>query len=287
MSVTEFLAAKSEITERALRGYFATWGGAPTTLREAMEYSLFSGGKRLRPALTLGAAELVSGDDTRAIPAACAIEMIHTYSLMHDDLPCMDNDDLRRGRPTAHRVYGEAMAILAGDTLLTMAFDIATDAGDLRIVREIARASGVCGMAGGQVVDLESENRQLTIDELRALHASKTGALIRGSVRCGAILGSASPAQLDALTAYGEHVGLAFQIADDILDVTGTEAVLGKPIGSDIINNKSTYVSLLGLERARELAKEAVDDALNTLTSFGSEADTFRALARFIIERDR
>jgi geranylgeranyl diphosphate synthase type II len=287
MTVAEYLAAKSEKTDRALRSYFAAWPDVPATLREAMEYSLFSGGKRLRPALALGAAELVCGDDARAMPAACAIEMVHTYSLMHDDLPCMDDDDLRRGRATAHRVYGEAMAILAGDALLTMAFDVAAEAGDLRVVREIARAAGACGMAAGQVVDLESENRHLTLDELRGLHARKTGALIRGSVRCGAVLGEATPSQLDALTAYGEHIGLAFQIADDILDVTGSEATLGKPIGSDAAKHKSTYVSLLGVDRARELAAEAVEAARASLEPFGGHAEMFHALARFIIERDK
>lgn len=286
MTVTEFLLQKGDRTESALRAYFETIVCIPKTLRDAMEYSLFAGGKRLRPALALGAAELIRGDDTCALPAACAIEMIHTYSLMHDDLPCMDNDDLRRGKPTAHRVFGEAMAILAGDTLLTLAFDVAAQANDIRIIREIALASGADGMAGGQVIDLESEEKQLTLAELRHLHERKTGALIRASVRCGAMLAGASDAHLLALTAYGEHIGLAFQIADDILDVVGEQAVIGKPVGSDIANNKSTYISVLGLEHARRLGKEAVDSAVASLESFGPEADVFRDLARFIIERE-
>lgn len=286
MTVTEFLLQKGERTDKALRAYFDTLSEAPATLREAMEYSLFAGGKRLRPALALGAAELVSGDDARALPAACAIEMIHTYSLMHDDLPCMDNDDLRRGKPTAHRAFGEALAILAGDTLLTLAFDVAAQAEDIRIIREIARASGAEGMAGGQVIDLDSEDKRLTLEALRRLHELKTGALIRASVRCGAMLAGADGAQLRALTAYGEHIGLAFQIADDILDVVGEQEVLGKPVGSDAANNKSTYISLLGLDRARLLGKEAVESAVASLESFGPEADVFRNLARFIVERE-
>ncbi|MBX7259015.1 MAG: polyprenyl synthetase family protein [Candidatus Hydrogenedentes bacterium] len=286
MTVTEFLEQKGERTERALRAYFDTISGGPKTLREAMEYSLFAGGKRLRPALALGAAELICGEDTRAIPAACALEMIHTYSLMHDDLPCMDNDDLRRGKPTAHRAFGEAMAILAGDTLLTLAFDVAAQADDIRIIREIARASGADGMAGGQVIDLESEDKQLTLAELRHLHERKTGALIRASVRCGAMLGGASEAQLRNLTAYGEHIGLAFQIADDILDVVGEQELIGKPVGSDAANNKSTYISVLGLERARELGSDAVNSAVASLETFGPEAEIFRELARFIVERE-
>jgi geranylgeranyl diphosphate synthase type II len=286
MSVRSFLAEKAARTEDALRGYFAAWNGMPDTLREAMHYSLFAGGKRLRPGLVLGAAAIVAGDDAVAMPAACAIEMIHTYSLIHDDLPAMDDDDLRRGKPTSHKVYGEAIAILAGDALLTMAFDVAAQSGSPRIVSEIARAAGAEGMVGGQVIDLLSENKQLTLDELRRLHACKTGALIRASVRCGAILGGANDAQLDALTRYGEHIGLAFQIADDILDVVGTTEALGKQVGSDEANQKSTYPALLGLDRARELANEAVAASLEALAPFGEEADTFRALARYIVERE-
>jgi geranylgeranyl diphosphate synthase type II len=285
-SVRTFLEEKAARTEAALRGYFAAWSGMPETLREAMHYSLFAGGKRLRPALALGAAAIVSGDDAAAMPAACAIEMIHTYSLIHDDLPAMDDDDLRRGKPTSHKVYGEAVAILAGDALLTMAFDVAAQSGSPRIVSEIARAAGAEGMVGGQVIDLMSEDKHLTLDELRHLHACKTGALIRASVRCGAILGGADDAQLDALTRYGEHIGLAFQIADDILDVVGTTEALGKQVGSDEANLKSTYPALLGLDRARQLADEAVADALAALEPFGPEADTFRALAQYIVDRE-
>lgn len=287
VNAKEFLTARARRTEDALEAYVASWSLAPAVLIEAVRYSLFAGGKRLRPGLVLGACEILRGDDTPAIPAACALEMIHTYSLMHDDLPSMDNDDLRRGKPTAHRVFGEAMAILGGDALLTMAFALAAQTNDARVVGEIAQAAGVEGMVGGQVIDLESEGKHLSVDELKNLHALKTGALIRVSVRVGAMLGGASDAALDALTSYGEHVGLAFQIADDVLDVVGTEAALGKTIGSDMARDKSTYPAAVGLERARELGEESVAAAVDALSMFGPEADPFRALARYIMERDR
>ncbi|GMV91985.1 MAG: hypothetical protein AMXMBFR82_17630 [Candidatus Hydrogenedentota bacterium] len=287
IAVPEYLASKAARTEAALEQCFAEWVDAPATLLEAMRYSLFAGGKRLRPGLALGACEIVCGDDAPALPAACALEMIHTYSLMHDDLPSMDNDDLRRGKPTAHRVFGEAMAILGGDALLTMAFDVAASSGDARVVREIAQAAGVAGMVGGQVIDLESEGKRLSVDELKGLHARKTGALIRVSVRAGALLGGANDEAMGALTAYGDHIGLAFQIADDVLDVIGTEAALGKPIGSDIARDKSTYPAAVGLDRARTLGEESVAAAIGALEVFGPEADAFRALARYIMDRDR
>ncbi|MCC6154212.1 MAG: polyprenyl synthetase family protein [Candidatus Hydrogenedentes bacterium] len=285
--IEEFLSSKATKTETALREYLTRCTEIPQTLHAAMEYSLFAGGKRLRPALALGAAELVCGDDTSALPAACALEMIHTYSLIHDDLPSMDNDDLRRGKPTSHKVYGEAIAILAGDALLTLAFEAASDCADAVVMREIAKAAGAEGMVGGQVIDLESENLKLGVPELRNLHAKKTGALIRASVRVGAMTAGASAAQTEALTRYGEAIGLAFQIADDILDVVGDQEAIGKPVGSDASNNKSTYPAAVGLDGARKLAADAVADAVAALEVFGPEADTFRALARYIIERDR
>jgi len=273
--------------ESALRAHLASCRNAPPSLRDAMEYSLLAGGKRLRPALALGAAEIVCGDDAPALPAACAIEMIHTYSLIHDDLPAMDNDDLRRGRPTSHKVYGEALAILAGDALLTLAFHIVAQSGNARVIAEVARAAGAEGMVGGQVLDMQSEGRELTLEQLQQVHALKTGALIRVSVRAGALLAGASDSQLDALTQYGRHVGLAFQIADDILNVTGTEEALGKPVGSDAAHRKATYPAIVGLHRARRFGEEAVAAAAAALAPFGPEADNLRALARFIIERDR
>ncbi len=287
MNIDEFLNTKARKTEQALEAYLATWEGAPERLVEACRYSLFAGGKRLRPALVLGAADIVSGADGPALPAACAIEMIHTYSLIHDDLPAMDDDDLRRGKPTSHKAFGEATAILAGDALLTMAFDIAAQTGSIAVLREIAQAAGVAGMVGGQHYDLEAEGKALSLEELKRVHAAKTGALIRVSVRSGATLAGAGPDALEALSRYGERLGLAFQIADDILDVEGNEADLGKPIGSDVDKNKATYPAILGLEKSRDLARQSADGAVEALASFGAEADAFRALARFTVERKK
>jgi len=286
MEINAFLAEKSRRTDEALYKIFDEWQGAPPRLIEAMKYSLFAGGKRFRPALVLGAADLVAGDDTCAIPAACAIEMIHTYSLIHDDLPAMDNDDFRRGKPSCHRAFGEALAILAGDTLVTMAFAVLTRTENLTVIREIAEAAGVCGMAAGQVMDLEAEHQKPSLSRLQSIHAHKTGALIRASVRVGAILAQANPQQLDALTQFGEHLGLAFQITDDILDVVGTPEKLGKPVGGDATKEKATYPSLVGLAESRRLAREAVESAIATLSPFGERADTFRALAHYLLSRE-
>jgi geranylgeranyl diphosphate synthase type II len=285
MDAEQFLSEKAARTEQALDAYLETWSGAPSRLVDAIRYSLFAGGKRVRPALALGAAEILCGVDTPALPAACALEMIHTYSLIHDDLPAMDNDDLRRGRPTLHRAFDEATAILAGDGLLTMAFDVLAQAGNPGVTGEVARAAGVAGMVGGQFLDMAAENQRLTLEALQQVHACKTGALIRASVRAGALLAGADDSALDRLTRYGEHIGLAFQIADDILNVTGTAESLGKPAGSDATKNKSTYPALAGLDRARALGEEAVARAIDALAGFGPEADTFRALARYIVER--
>lgn len=285
--VTTFLSESAARTEAQLHTLLWRETTAPRGLVEAMEYSLMAGGKRLRPALALGAARVLGADEAVALPAACALEMIHTYSLIHDDLPAMDNDDLRRGRPTAHKAFGEATAILAGDALLTLAFEVLAEAGNSTVIREIAWASGVGGMAGGQFIDLASEGKQLNLEQLREIHRCKTGALIRVAVRSGALLAGATPVALLALTAYGEHIGLAFQIADDILDVVGDEAAIGKPVGSDIANEKATYPALLGLDRARTLAREAADAAIAALGDFGPEADLFRRLADFIVDRDR
>ncbi len=286
MSAVEvFLKEKSAKTDRALAAYVDSWKDAPGTLVDAIRYSLFAGGKRIRPALALGAAELVCGNDAVAMPAACALEMIHTYSLIHDDLPAMDDDDLRRGKPTLHKVCGEATAILAGDALSTMAFDVLAEAGNVRVVHELAVAAGVSGMAGGQVVDLESEGKRISLEEMRALHAKKTGALIRAAIRCGAILAGADETRLDQLTRYGDEIGLAFQIADDVLDVIGAEDIMGKRAGSDAAKDKSTYPALLGVEESQRLGKEAADRAVAALDAFGPEADIFRELARYIVER--
>jgi len=285
--VSNFLRESAARTEAELHTLLWRDSPVPCGLVLAMEYSLMAGGKRLRPALALGAARVLGARDEVALPAACALEMIHTYSLIHDDLPAMDNDDLRRGKPTAHKAFGEATAILAGDALLTLAFEVLAEAGNCEVIREIAQASGVGGMAGGQFIDLESEGKQIGLEELREIHRCKTGALIRVAVRAGALLAGATPQALAALTAYGEHIGLAFQIADDILDVVGDEAAIGKPVGSDVANAKATYPAILGLERARDLAREAADAALAALEDFGPEADLFRKLADFIVDRDR
>lgn len=286
MSVESFLAEKAAKTEHALDTYLKEWPAAPARLDEAIRYSLFAGGKRLRPTLTLAAAELVGGDDAPALYAACAIEMIHTYSLVHDDLPAMDDDDLRRGRPTLHKAHGEALAILAGDAMLTMAFDLLSRTGNVQVIGEVARAAGLTGMAGGQVADLEAEGTALSIDEVQAIHERKTGALMSVSVRAGALLAGGSREDADRLGEYGRHLGLAFQITDDILDVTGDTDTLGKPSGSDAASEKSTYPGILGIDESRARAKEAAGAAVQALEPYGAKAENLVALAGYAVERD-
>jgi geranylgeranyl diphosphate synthase type II len=265
---------------------------------EAMRYSLFVGGKRIRPILCLAAAEAVNSDEAvrqRALPVACALECIHTYSLIHDDLPAMDDDDLRRGKPTNHTVFGEAAAILAGDGLLTFAFDLLSspvsaavgDPARIRVIQTIARAAGPLGMVGGQSLDMIYEGKQVGYETLRSIHRSKTGALITASTVCGAIVAGASVEQEDALKTYGTHIGLAFQIVDDLLDVEATTEQLGKPAGSDVKSDKVTYPSLFGKEISRTMAREAVQEALAALAVFDHQADPLRALANFIVDRKK
>jgi len=260
-------------------------------LAESMRYSLMAGGKRLRPILLMAAANAVGAKGTDYLTAACALEMIHTYSLIHDDLPAMDNDDYRRGKLTNHKVYGDGMAVLAGDALLTLAFEVIarqkhTDPTTLlRVVQEISTAAGMNGMVGGQAIDLESEGHRIPMQELQKMHMGKTGALFRAALRSGAILAGATEGQLAALTSYAEGFGLAFQITDDILDVTGDEKLIGKPVGSDIRNEKSTYVTLTSLDEAERLAEETVDKAVKALAVFGPEADFLRQLVRYMLER--
>ncbi len=260
-------------------------------LSESMKYSLMAGGKRLRPVLLMAAADAVGGDGDRFLVTGCAIEMIHTYSLIHDDLPAMDNDDFRRGKPTNHKVYGEGTAILAGDALLTLAFETmtrqkgVTAEAVVSVVKEMSIAAGSNGMVGGQSIDLESEDHAIDMDTLRRMHLGKTGALFRAAIRSGAILAGASEAQLSALTRYADAFGLAFQITDDILDVTGDEAAIGKPVGSDAKNHKSTYVTLTSLERAQELAASAVQEAMDALRGFGAEAEFLRELVSYLLKR--
>lgn len=287
----ELWKKRQELIERALQEELANTAILDEKLRESMAYSLMAGGKRLRPILLMAAADAVGVDGTRFLPVACALEMIHTYSLIHDDLPAMDNDELRRGKPTNHVVYGEGTAILAGDALLTLAFTVILRQKDvsaealLRVVDEISRAAGAEGMVGGQMLDLEAENRQISIDELRRVHMGKTGALFRAALRSGAILAGAAEDQLEALTAYANHFGLAFQITDDILDVIGTAEEIGKPVGSDEKNHKSTYVSLTSLEDAQDLARRTVQEAESDLYIFGERAAFLRELVGYLVNR--
>ena len=266
--------------------------GPLAQVMESMRYSLFAGGKRLRPILLMAAAEAVGADGQRFLQSACALEMIHTYSLIHDDLPAMDDDDYRRGRLTKHKVFGEGMAVLAGDGLLTLAFETllsqpgVTPDVLVRVTREVAQAAGPAGMVGGQAIDLGSEGQQPSPEVMKLMHRLKTGALFRASLRAGAMLGGGSDEDVRGLTDYAEQFGLAFQITDDILDVTGTEATLGKPIGSDEKNNKATYVSVYSLSEARRMAQEAVTDAVAALGRFGDRAWVLRSLAEYLLTRD-
>ncbi|WP_073091653.1 polyprenyl synthetase family protein [Selenomonas ruminantium] len=263
------------------------------TLCESMKYSLMAGGKRLRPVMLMAAADAVGAKGTDYLTTACALEMIHTYSLIHDDLPAMDDDDYRRGKLTNHKVYGAGMATLAGDALLTLAFEVMLRQQGVKaetlvqVVREISIAAGPDGMGGGQALDLESENKQISMETMKKIHLGKTGALFRAAIRSGAILGGASEEALQALTVYADNFGLAFQITDDILDVIGDEAVIGKPVGSDEKNHKSTYVTLTSLEEAQKLAQEAVDTAVNALQMFGDEADFLRELVAYLVKRNK
>ena len=287
----ELWKKRQALVEHALTEELAKTPVLDDTLRASMEYSLMAGGKRLRPVLLMAAADAVGADGTKFLPVACALEMIHTYSLIHDDLPAMDNDNLRRGKPTNHVKFSEGIAILAGDALLTLAFTVILRQKDvpaealLRVVDEISRAAGAEGMVGGQVLDLAAENCQITMEELRRVHMGKTGALFHAALRSGAILAGASEEQLAALTAYADHFGLAFQITDDILDVIGTSEEIGKPVGSDEKNHKSTYVSLTSLAEAQELARNTVEEAVAALDGFGTEADFLRALVTYLVNR--
>mgnify|MGYP001695021191 CR=1 FL=1 len=287
----ELWKARQALVERALEAELAKTDVLDATLRASMAYSLMAGGKRLRPVLLMAAADAVGADGTKFLPVASALEMIHTYSLIHDDLPAMDNDDLRRGKPTNHVVYGEGIAILAGDALLTLAFSVILRQRDvpaealLRVVDEISRAAGAEGMVGGQVLDLAAENHRISMEELRRVHMGKTGALFRAALRSGAILADATEEQLAALTAYAEHFGLAFQITDDILDVIGTAEDIGKPVGSDEKNHKSTYVSLTSLQEAQELARRTAEEAEQALSMFTAEADFLRELVVYLVNR--
>lgn len=294
--VSALLGGHSE----ALARYFATFdhrfSATPPRLIESIQYSLTAGGKRLRPALVLECWKACGGQDgpsahRSALAAAAAIELIHTFSLVHDDLPAMDDDDLRRGRPTNHKVFGEAMAILAGDAMVTLAFEIlATDAEPAMVpalVRELARASGPEGMIGGQVLDMEGENVSLELQQLQRLHAMKTGALLTAACRLGATAAGAHASQLEAVTGYGKHLGLAFQIVDDLLDVTSTPEQLGKATRKDAGKGKNTYPSLLGLAGSQREADHQLAAAMKAIEPLGSHANVLRTLAKFVVQRDK
>lgn len=289
------LQMRKEMMDACLQQNVIKPGSFPPIIHEAMQYAVYNGGKRLRPIMVLEGARLAGGDERQVLPTACAMEMIHCYSLVHDDLPAMDNDDLRRGKPTCHIVYGEANAILAGDALLTRAFElIAANAylegiiplNALRVIAEVAEAVGSRGMIGGQVIDLESEGCSVNYETLRMLHSLKTGALFRASLRAGAILCGMGESKLAAIDRYAANFGLAFQITDDILDVLGNQDQIGKPVGSDARNQKTTYASLFGMDGALQLARESVSNCLDGLAEFGPEADFLRNLAYYVLERN-
>lgn len=296
MDLKAELSKRKLLVESALLDYLAAEETYPPIIHQAMRYAVMNGGKRLRPILAMEGAAVAGCDPQLALPVGCALEMIHSYSLVHDDLPAMDDDELRRGKPTCHIVYGEANAILTGDALLTRAFEvlasIKTDGtvqaeNLLRVIVTIAAAAGSTGMIAGQVVDLMAEGQRLDEPTLTRMHQDKTGALFRASLTSGAILAGAPQTAVDALDRYAAHFGLAFQITDDILDVTGDEALIGKPVGSDERNDKSTYVSLFGVEQARELARSHIARALEALAGFGTEADFLRYLVQDILMRNQ
>lgn len=288
----EYCSEKIHLIEAELLNILQEDESIEPILCEAMQYSLMAGGKRLRPILLMAAAEAVGEKGSKYLKVACALEMIHTYSLIHDDLPAMDNDDYRRGKLTNHKVYGEAMAILAGDALLTKAFEVMASQRDVepanlvKVIGEMSKAAGQTGMVGGQAIDLLSENKSITADRLKLMHQAKTGALFQTAIRSGAILANTTEEQLVALTCYADNFGLAFQITDDILDVVGTEENIGKPVGSDERNHKSTYVSLYSIEKAKEMANDAVNNALEALNIFGEEAEFLRIIVKYLISRN-
>jgi len=293
MDLHTYLAQCRELIDGALDRYLPPADASVDRLHEALRYSVLAPGKRLRPVLVLAGAEAVGGDPTTVIPTACALECIHAFSLIHDDLPCMDDDDYRRGRLTSHKVFGEASALLAGDALLALAFELIAESAaqvpagrGAAVVALIARASGTRGMVGGQVLDMAAEGRNVGGDALDQIHALKTGALITAAVTAGAMLCTDDVRSIEALQRYGQAVGLAFQIADDILDVVGDESKIGKPVGSDVRQDKMTYPRLYGIDESRRRAQTLVDEAIRALSPLGPGADPLRAIARYIVERD-
>jgi geranylgeranyl diphosphate synthase type II len=297
MDIRQYLQEKKEKVDSALEKYLPKKEGFALNLHKAIQHSLFAGGKRIRPILSIASFEAVGGTGERILPFACALEMIHTYSLIHDDLPAIDNDDYRRGQPTCHKVFGEAIGILAGDALLTEAFKLMASQPSkdhpsshggliLDLINEVAQAAGVLGMVGGQVVDIESEGKEVDLPTVQYIHTHKTGAMILASIRVGAKLGGANEEMLKALTRYGESLGLAFQIVDDILNVEGEADLMGKKTGSDVSKGKATYPSVLGVEESKRRAKELVRLAVDALKPLGPEADPLREIARFVVARE-
>jgi len=282
MAPPEYLVEKRVIIEKYLDRFLPDPKSYPQQLHEAIRYSVMAPGKRLRPILTVAAYESCGGSGDEVFHAGAAIECIHTYSLIHDDLPCMDDDDLRRGQPTLHRRYGEAIALLAGDALHDLAFRLMAQTGSPQAVLELAEAIGTSGMLAGQMADMDGEDRQLSLDEVTFIHEHKTGKLIRGSVRIGAILAQAPAHLMDAITIYGEKIGLAFQIIDDILDIEGETATLGKPVGSDSKNHKATYPAVIGLEKSRTVAADLIDEAIKVIEKAVSYPSPFIQIARYI-----
>lgn len=293
VDLKSYIVQKNRLVNTALETYLQESPHSQHLL-DAMTYSLMAGGKRIRPILCLAAAEAVGGKGNDALPAACALEMIHTYSLIHDDLPAIDDDKLRRGKPTCHIAFDEATAILAGDALLTMAFQVLSSlqfaevdraAKWLKVIHLIAAAAGYRGMILGQILDITSEGKQLSVGEIEVMHALKTGALIEAALQSGAIIGCANNSQLKFLKIYSKKIGLAFQVADDILNVEGNPGLMGKAVGTDSLREKGTYPSILGLEKSKEFAKDLINTALQALDGFDKKADPLRAIATYIIER--
>ena len=293
MNLKAYLRSRQKQIDRALDRYLPRTKVKPPTLHKAMRYSLFAGGKRLRPILCLAAAEACRGKISNALPLACALECIHTYSLVHDDLPSMDNDDYRRGRPTCHKVFGDGIAVLAGDALLTIAFEIVSMAKPARrydmptLLREIAVAAGSQRLIAGQVADLEAEGRDVKRDQLRFIHENKTAAILKSSVRLGAMSANVDAKKLRAITQFGRALGLAFQVVDDILDVTQTSEILGKSAGKDIAARKATYPAVIGLEKSQAEARRLTRQAHDALSVFrGGDAEPLHALANYLLERE-
>jgi len=292
MDFSRYWSARQKKVDAALNRFLPSLTTKPKTIHEAMRYSIFAGGKRLRPVICLATAEVLRGKPEEALPLACAVECIHTYSLIHDDLPAMDNDDFRRGKPTSHKVYGEGIAVLAGDALLTIAFEIAASCkgwprySRADVVHELAVAAGSRKLIAGQVADLEGEGKKISPAELRYIHENKTAALIASSIRLGAMSANAKPKQLARLTDFGESLGLAFQVIDDILDVTQTTEKLGKSAGKDIAAQKATYPALLGLDKAKKEADRLTARARAALAPFGKDAAPLEAIADFLLKRE-